>query len=220
MHILVCDDEAGIRAVIRDYIEDAGYTCDEASDGEEAIELCEENDYDLIIMDIMMPGTDGYTAVKEIKKNKNIPVIMLSARKEEYDKLQGFDLGVDDYVTKPFSPKELMARIKAVTKRNTKEDIISVGNISLNNISHEVKIDGELVEMTSTQFELLKLFLENQGVALSRDKIIECIWGYDYEAEDRTIDAHIKLLRSKLGKYRNSIKTVRKVGYKFKYEEE
>lgn len=220
MNILVCDDEELIRELIKEYIENEGYTCDLASDGNEAIELCEDNDYDLIIMDIMMPSMDGYTAVKEIKKFKNIPIIMLSARKEEFDKLQGFDLGIDDYVTKPFSPKELMARIKAVTKRNSKEDILSVGNIEINNLSHEVKIDGNVVDMTSTQFDLLSLFLNNQGVALSRDKIIESIWGYDYEAEDRTIDAHIKLLRSKLGRYRNSIKTIRKVGYKFTYEEE
>ena len=144
---------------------------------------------------------------------------MLSACKEEFDKLQGFDIGIDDYVTKPFSPKELIARIKAVTKRSREEDILLVGNIELDNLSYQVKIDGEIVEMTHTQFSLLKLFLSNPNIALSRDKIIESIWGYDYEAEDRTIDAHIKLLRSKLGKYKDSIKTIRKVGYKFIYEE-
>ncbi|HOB25871.1 MAG TPA: response regulator transcription factor [Bacilli bacterium] len=221
MHILVCDDEELIRDLIKEYAENEGFTCDEASDGAKAVLMCEEHDYDLIIMDIMMPGMDGFTAIKEIKAFKdNIPVIMLSARKEEYDKLQGFDLGIDDYVTKPFSPKELMARVKAVTKRNEISDNIIVGNIELDNVSHEVSIEGEVIEMTNTQFELLALFLSNQGVALSREAIIEKIWGYDYEAEDRTIDAHIKLLRSKLGKYRNSIKTVRKVGYKFTYEEE
>lgn len=219
MHILIVDDEELIRSVIKDYIEEEHFTCDEAENGEVAIELVENNNYDLIIMDIMMPHMDGYQALKEIKEIKNIPVIMLSARTEEIDKLQGFSLGIDDYVTKPFSPKELIARIKAVTKRNGGEDILTVGNITLNNASREVKIDGELVELTHTQFELLKLFLNNANIALSRDKIIESIWGYDYEADDRTIDAHIKLLRSKLGKYRKSIKTIRKVGYRFVYEE-
>lgn len=218
MHILIVDDEELIRSVIKDYILEEHFTCDEADNGESAISLVEKNDYDLIIMDIMMPEMDGYQAVREIKEIKNIPVIMLSARTEEIDKLQGFEMGIDDYVTKPFSPKELVARIKAVTKRNKEDDIISVGNIIVNNSSREVTIDGEQISLTHTQFELLKLFLSNINIALSRDRIIESIWGYDYEADDRTIDAHIKLLRSKLGKYRNSIKTIRKVGYKFIYE--
>ena len=221
MHILVVDDEELIRAVIKNYLDTEAYTYDEADNGEEAVKLVEDNNYDLIIMDIMMPKMDGYEAVKKIKAiNKNIPVIMLSARKEEEDKLQGFDYGIDDYVTKPFSPKELMARIKAVTKRTDKEGRIKVGNIELDNKSYQVFINGENIDVTHTQFELLSLFLTNQNIALSRDKIIESIWGYDYEADDRTIDAHIKLLRAKLGKYRNSIKTIRKVGYKFNYEEE
>lgn len=221
MHILVVDDEELIRAVIKNYLDTEAYTYDEADNGEEAVKLVENNNYDLIIMDIMMPKMDGYEAVKKIKAiNKNIPVIMLSARKEEEDKLQGFDYGIDDYVTKPFSPKELMARIKAVTKRTDKEGRIKVGNIELDNKSYQVFINGENIDVTHTQFELLSLFLTNQNIALSRDKIIESIWGYDYEADDRTIDAHIKLLRAKLGKYRNSIKTIRKVGYKFNYEEE
>lgn len=219
MHILIVDDEELIRDVIKDYAENELFTCDEAEDGEKAIDLVMNNNYDVIIMDIMMPHMDGYQAVKELKKIKDIPVIMLSARTDEIDKLQGFELGIDDYVTKPFSPKELMARIKAVTKRNKDEDILTVGNISLNNLSREVTVDGKIIEVTHTQFELLELFLSNKGIALTRDKIIESIWGYDYEADDRTIDAHIKLLRSKLGKYRNSIKTIRKVGYKFEYEE-
>lgn len=219
MHVLIVDDEELIRLLIREYAENEGYKVDEAENGEKAIEMVIANDYDLIIMDIMMPKMDGFAAIKEIKRIKEIPVIMLSARKEEYDKLQGFDIGIDDYVTKPFSPKELIARIKAVTKRNKESDILTVGNISINHLSYEVHIDGELVEMTHTQFSLLELFLSNIGIALTRDKIIESIWGYDYEADDRTIDAHIKLLRSKLGKYRDSIKTVRKVGYKFDYDE-
>lgn len=219
MRILVVDDEELIRDVIKDYSLNEGYEVDEASNGEEAIELVETNNYDVIIMDIMMPHMDGYQAIREIKKFKDIPVIMLSARVEEYDKLQGFELGIDDYVTKPFSPKELIARIKAVTKRNRDEDIIKIGNIELNNLSYTVKIDDRIVDMTHTQFELLKLFLTNPGIALSRDRIIESIWGYEYDADDRTIDAHIKLLRNKLGVYKNSIKTIRRVGYKFDYEE-
>lgn len=220
MRILVVDDEILIREVIKEYSLNEGYEVDEASNGEEALELIENNDYGVIIMDVMMPTMDGLTAIKELKEIKNIPVIILSARKEEYDKLQGFEIGVDDYVTKPFSPKELIARIKAVTKRNRGEDFIKVGNIEINNVSHEVKIDNEIIEMTHTQYELLKLFTTNPNVALSREMIIEHIFGYDYDADDRTIDAHIKLLRSRLGKYKNSIKTVRKVGYKFEYEEE
>lgn len=219
MHVLIVDDEELIRNVIKDYIVEEGFTCDEADNGSSAIDMAMEHNYDLIIMDIMMPHMDGYQAVKEIKEIKNIPVIMLSARTEEIDKLQGFSLGIDDYVTKPFSPKELIARIKAVVKRNQGDEVISVGNIVLNNASREATIDGNSIELTHTQFELLKLFLNNRSIALSRDKIIESIWGYDYEADDRTIDAHIKLLRSKLGRYRNSIKTIRKVGYKFVYEE-
>ncbi len=171
-------------------------------------------------MDIMMHHKNGFTAVKEIREISDAPVIMLSARTQEIDKLQGFELGIDDYVTKPFSPKELMARIKAVTKRNKSEDLLVAGNIVLNKLSYQVMIDNQVVEMTHTQFKLLQLFIENPNIALSRDRIIESIWGYDYEADDRTIDAHIKLLRSKLGKYRNSIKTIRKVGYKFEYVEE
>lgn len=219
MRVLIVDDEELIRSVIKDYLEAENIKCDEACDGRESINLCLEREYDLIIMDIMMPNMDGYQALKEIKNICDVPVIMLSARTDEIDKLQGFSLGVDDYVTKPFSPKELVARVKAVTKRNKEEDILSVGNIVLNNLSREVTIDGKKVEVTHTQFELLTLFLSNKNIALSRDSIIESIWGYDYEADDRTIDAHIKLLRSKLGPYRDSIKTVRKVGYKFEYEE-
>ena len=220
MRILVCDDEKLIRDLIKEYVENEGYKCDEASDGNMAIAMVEEKDYDLIVMDIMMPGMDGITAVREIKQIKDIPVLMLSARKEEEDKLQGFDSGIDDYVTKPFSPKELIARIKVILKRNGNDDIITCGNITIDNVSHDVKIDNIKVDMTSTQYDLLTLFVTNKDVALSREKIIEKVFGYDYEADDRTIDAHIKLLRSKLSKYKNCIKTIRNVGYKFVYEEE
>ena len=219
MKLLVVDDELLIRNVIKEYALNEGYTVDEAEDGNEAIEKVEENNYDLIIMDIMMPHKDGFSSAKEIKEIKNIPIIFLSARTEELDKLNGFSLGADDYVTKPFSPKELMARIKAVTKRNSKESIIKLDNIILNNNTREVTIDGKMVELTHTQFELLYLFLSNPNLVLTREDIINKIFGFDYEASDRTIDAHIKLLRNKLGKYKNYIKTIRKVGYKFEYKE-
>ena len=217
--LIVDDNKINIKIAAK-FIENYKFNIDSCLSGEECISFVKEKNYDIIFLDYMMPGMDGYSAVKEIKQIKDIPIIMLSARVEEIDKLQGFSLGIDDYVTKPFSPKELVARIKAVCKRNKDEDIVSVGNITLNKLSRDVTVDGKLVEVTHTQFELLVLFLTNKGIALSRDKIIESLWGYDYEADDRTIDAHIKLLRSKLGKYRNSIKTIRKVGYKFEYEEQ
>ena len=218
MKLLVVDDEELIRNIIKEYAKIENYEVDEASDGDEAVEKALENDYDVIIMDIMMPKRDGFSAIKEIKQEKDTSVIVLSARTMEEDKLNGFDLGIDDYVIKPFSPKELIARIKAVTKRQKEEDIIEVGTIKLSNLTREVTIDNEVITLTHTQFELLKLFLTNLNIALSREIIINKIWGYDYEADDRTIDAHIKLLRSKLKTYRDNIKTIRKVGYKFEYK--
>ena len=218
MKLLVVDDEELIRNVIKEYAKIENYDVDEASDGDEAVKKALENDYDVIIMDIMMPKRDGFSAIKEIKQEKDTSVIVLSARTMEEDKLNGFDLGIDDYVIKPFSPKELIARIKAVTKRKKEEDIIEVGTIKLSNLTREVTIDNEVITLTHTQFELLKLFLTNLNIALSREIIINKIWGYDYEADDRTIDAHIKLLRSKLKTYRDNIKTIRKVGYKFEYK--
>ena len=218
MKLLVVDDEELIRNVIKEYAKIENYEVDEASDGDEAVKKALENDYDVIIMDIMMPKRDGFSAIKEIKHEKDTSVIVLSARTMEEDKLNGFDLGIDDYVIKPFSPKELIARIKAVTKRQKEEDIIEVGTIKLSNLTREVTIDNEVITLTHTQFELLKLFLTNLNIALSREIIINKIWGYDYEADDRTIDAHIKLLRSKLKTYRDNIKTIRKVGYKFEYK--
>lgn len=221
MKVLIVDDEILIRNVIKEYLKIENIEFDEADNGTKAIELVNNNQYDCIIMDIMMPKLDGFSAIKEIRKTNNSKIIVLSARTEEFDKLTGFDLGIDDYVTKPFSPKELIARIKAVCKRNEKEiKIISLGGIELNELSRTVTIDKENVELTHTQFDLLSLFLKNQGIVFSRDMIIEKIWGYTYEAEDRTIDAHIKLLRNKLGKYKDYIKTVRGVGYKLEYEKE
>lgn len=219
MKILIVDDEYLIRNVIKEYCQIEGYQTDEASNGEEAVDKVYENSYDLIIMDVMMPKLDGIKASKEIKEINDIPIIMLSARTEEEDKLNGFDIGIDDYITKPFSPKELMARIKAVTKRNVKEDVVVLDGIKLNNTTRVVSIDNNEVELTHTQFELLYLFLTNVNIVLTREDIINKLFGYDYEANDRTIDAHIKLLRSKLGKYKENIKTVRKVGYKFEYKE-
>lgn len=219
MRILIVDDEILIRNVIKEYLKIENYQYDEASNGNEAIDLVKTNKYDCILMDIMMPKLDGYSAIKEIKKISDAKIIVLSARTEEFDKLSGFDLGIDDYVTKPFSPKELIARIKAVTKRNKLIDnAIIVGKIKLDEISRTVTIDNEEVELTHTQFDLLNLFLKNINMVFTREMIIDKIWGYTYEAEDRTIDAHIKLLRVKLGKYKDSIKTVRGVGYKFVYE--
>ena len=219
MKILVVDDEVLIRNVIREYAAIEGYKVDEAQNGEEAVEMVYDNDYDVIMMDIMMPILDGVKASREIKKIKNIPIIMLSARSSEEDKLLGFDIGIDDYITKPFSPKELMARVKAVTKRNNKEDIIKVDNIIMNNKTREVTINNQNIELTHTQYELLYLFLTNLNIVLSREDIINKLFGYEYEASDRTIDAHIKLLRSKLDNYKDNIKTIRKVGYKFEYKE-
>lgn len=220
MKVLIVDDEILIRNVIKEYLKIENFKYDEASDGQEAINLATTNNYDCIIMDIMMPNLDGYSAIKQIKEVSDAKIIVLSARTEEFDKLSGFDLGIDDYVTKPFSPKELIARIKAVCKRNKQENIISVGTIKLNELSRTVKIDGKPVDLTHTQFDLLTLFLKNQGIVFKREMIIDKIWGYDYMGEDRTIDAHIKLLRSKLGKYKDNIKTVHGVGYKFEYNEE
>ena len=219
MKILIVDDEELIRNVIKEYCKNEKYFVDEACNGLDALNKVKENDYDLIIMDIMMPIMDGYKSAKAIKEIKNIPIIMLSAKDEEIDKLNGFEIGIDDYVTKPFSPKELIARIKAITKRTKKEDIININNLILNYQTREVTIDGKNIDLTHTQFELLYLFLTNPNIVLSRETIILNIWGYDYEADDRTIDAHIKLLRSKIGTFRNNIKTIRKVGYKFEYQE-
>ena len=218
--ILIVDDEQKIREVIREYSEFNGYTVEEAADGMTAVGLCKLNDYDLIIMDIMMPKLDGFTACKEIKKFKDIPVIMLSARGEEYDKLFGFELGIDDYVVKPFSPKELMARINAVLMRKarstgTVSQTYNFGGLSVNTVSRTVFVDGEKAEMTPKEYDLLFYLVENRNIALSRDKLLQDIWGYDFYGDDRTIDTHIKNLRNALGPYRNNIVTIRGVGYKF-----
>lgn len=221
MKILVVDDEEMIREVIKEYSINEGFLVEEADNGRDAIFKVKNNDYDLIIMDIMMPHMDGYTSIKEIKKIKNIPVIVLSARGEEYDKLTGFDIGIDDYVTKPFSPKELMARIKAVSKRNSniKEDIFKYEDLQVDYKAREVKIDNKHINLTPKEYELLTYFIENKNIALSREQLLSKLWGYDFFGDDRTIDTHIKMLRNNLGKYRDMIVTVRTVGYKFEIKE-
>ena len=221
MNVLVVDDEKLIRDVIKEYLLLEKMNVVEAENGLEAIEKVKEGNFDIIIMDIMMPKMDGYTACREIKKIKDIPFIMLSARGEEYDKLIGFDLGIDDYVTKPFSPKELVARIKAVTKRkDTTEDIYEIKGIKLDNIAHDVYVDGKKIYLTPKEYDLLKYFIDNKNIALSRENLLSNIWGYDFYGDDRTIDTHVKTLRKHLGKYKNMIVTVRGMGYKFEYEEQ
>ena len=220
MKILVCDDEALIRNVIKEYLTLENYEVLEAKNGLEAIDIIQENDVDLVVMDIMMPKMDGYQAVREIKKIKDVPFIMLSARNEEFDKLIGFDIGIDDYVTKPFSPKELIARIKAVTKRTKGEEATyRYETLVLDDLAHEVTIDGEAVVLTPKEYDLLKYFMQNKNLALSRDTILSNIWGYDFYGDERTVDTHVKTLRNSLGKYRDVIKTVRGMGYKFDAKE-
>lgn len=216
MHILIVDDEELIRNVVKEYSQLENYDVLEAEDGIEAIEIVKNNDVDLIIMDIMMPKLDGFSAYKQIKKIKNIPIIMLSARSEEYDKLMGFDLGIDDYVTKPFSPKELMARVKAVLKRtNNISDYYTYKDLVIDYQGRTVKIDDEELKLTPKEYDLLVYFVKNQNIALSREQLLSNVWGYDFFGDDRTIDTHIKMLRNNLGKYRDLIVTVRAVGYKF-----
>ena len=222
--LLVVDDEDKIREVIKEYAEFSGYEVTEAADGMSAIGLCKLNDYDLIIMDVMMPKLDGFSSVKEIKKIKDIPVIMLSARGEEYDKLFGFELGIDDYVVKPFSPKELMARVNAVLQRksgseNNSAQVMKFDGLEVNFAARTITVDGERVNLTPKEYDLLFYMIQNKNIALSRDKLLSDIWGYDFFGDDRTIDTHIKNLRNNLGPYRNFIVTLRGVGYKFEYDD-
>lgn len=217
--ILVVDDEIKIREIIKEYAEFEGYEVAQAEDGMQAVEMVKNQDFDIIIMDVMMPKLDGYSAYKEIRKIKQIPVIMLSARGEEYDKLFGFEIGVDDYVVKPFSPKELMARIRAVLNRASAsqrtEDVIKYEGLEINFTAREVKIDGQKVSMTPKEYALLFYLVKNMNIALSREKLLEEVWGFDFYGDDRTVDTHIKMLRNSLGKYRNLIVTLRGMGYKF-----
>ena len=216
MNILIVDDEIGIRKVIREYLENEGLNVLEASNGDEAIKIVKKEEINLILMDIMMPVLDGYSACKEIFKIEKIPTIMLSARAEEFDKLLGFELGIDEYITKPFSPKELVARIKALLNRTYKvRNNFIYEDLEIDFIAHTVKIEGELIKLTPKEYELLVYFINNQNVALSREQLLSKIWGYDFFGDDRTVDTHIKMLRNNLGKYRDLITTVRSVGYKF-----
>ena len=212
MKVLIVDDEKLIRDVIKEYCFENKYDVLEAENGIEAIDKA--GNVDVIIMDIMMPKMDGYSACKEIKSFCDIPFIMLSARNQEYDKLIGFELGIDDYVTKPFSPKELLARVKAVLKRNQQSDNLKLAGIEIDDLAHVVYIDREKIELTPKEYDLLKYLIENKNIALSRENLLSSIWGYDFYGDDRTVDTHIKTLRSRLGKYRDLIKTVRGMGYK------
>ena len=239
--ILVVDDEADIVTLIERYAKREGYEVETASDGSEAIEACENKDYDAIIMDVMMQDIDGFTACKKIRAGKDIPVIMLSAKGTEFDKLFGFEVGVDDYVTKPFSPKELMARINVVIRRHgsrneekpnndgqkkqvgdnssenakDKDRFIESGGIKVDLLGYNVYVDGEKTELTSKEYAVLVYLMRNKGIVLSRDQILNEVWGYDYFGEDRTVDWQMKLLRSKLGRCRDQIHTIRGAGYKF-----
>lgn len=216
MKILIVDDEPLIREVIKEYCALENYEVIEAENGVEALEKIKTNDIDIIVLDIMMPKLDGFSTLKEIKQIKNIPVILLSARKEEFDKLMGFDLGSDDYMTKPFSPKELIARIKAILKRTNKEtDEYIYETLKIDFKGHTVYIDNEEIKLTPKEFELLSYFVKNENIALSREQLLSKIWGYDFYGDDRTIDTHIKMLRNNLKQYRDLIKTVRSMGYKF-----
>lgn len=222
--LLVVDDEINIRNVIKEYGTFNGFEVTEAADGLEAINLCKEQDFDILVMDIMMPKVDGYSACKEIKKFKDIPTILLSARSEEYDKLFGFELGIDDYVTKPFSPKELIARINAVIARRkvnsgehnkANNEVYKFNGMIIDVEGRNLTIDGEKVILTPKEYDLLFYLVKNRNVALSRDKLLSEVWGYDFYGDDRTIDTHIKNLRNNLGNYRDYIVTLRGVGYKF-----
>ena len=223
MKILVVDDEANIRNVIKEYAEFEGYEVEEAVDGMEAVSKCNDEDFDIVIMDVMMPRLDGFSAIKEIRKTKNIPVLMLSARGEEYDKLFGFEIGIDDYVVKPFSPKEVMARIAAITSRakklsdvkETAEEKYVYEGLEIDMLGRVVTVDGKKKELTPKEYDLLVYLVKNKNIALSREKILNEVWGYDFFGEDRTVDTHVKMLRNSIGKYRDKITTVRGMGYKF-----
>lgn len=220
MTILIVDDEVLIRNVIKEYLLNEGYKVLEVKDGFDALRVISDNKVDLIVLDIMMPKMDGFTCLSEIRKTKNIPVIMLSARKEEIDKLNSFDLGVDDYVTKPFSPKELVARVKAHLKRTTSNnENYTYKNLIVDYKGRKVTINGKEVNLTPKEYELLTYFIKNKGIALSREQLLNNVWDYDYYGDDRTVDTHIKMLRKSLGDYRNLIKTIREVGYKYETEE-
>lgn len=220
--ILIVDDESRMRKLLKDFLEREGYSVREASDGLEAIDIFyEDKDVALIILDVMMPHMDGWEVCREVRKNSNVPIMMLTARSEERDELLGFELGVDEYISKPFSPKILVARVNALLKRVagvSKDTNLSVGGIDVNKAAHIVKIDGQEIDLSVKEFEMLVYFMENQKLALTREKILNNVWNYDYFGDARTIDTHVKKLRSKMGEKGNYIKTVWGIGYKFEVE--
>jgi DNA-binding response OmpR family regulator len=221
-HILVVDDEQKIREGLREYAEFEGHLVVEAGDGMEAVSICKNEDFDLIIMDVMMPKLDGFSACKEIRKTKDIPVLMLSARGEEYDKLFGFEVGIDDYVVKPFSPKEVMARVNVIVSRNSSKhsvmsenEKIAFGGLEIDLTGRSVFVDKVKVDLTPKEMDLLFYLIKNKNIALSREKLLNDVWGYEFYGDDRTVDTHIKMLRSSIGNYKDYIVTMRGVGYKF-----
>jgi DNA-binding response OmpR family regulator len=219
--ILVVDDEAKIRELVKKYAVYEGHEVTEAGDGMEAVEICKTRDFDIIVLDIMMPELDGFSACREIRKTKNTPVVMLSARGEEYDRIHGFEIGIDDYVVKPFSPKELMLRIDAIVRRskaavkNEEKDVFAFDGLTVDFTARIVTVEGQRVEMSPKEYDLLFYLVKNQGRALTREKLITEVWGYDYYGDDRTLDTHIKLLRKNLGAYSRFVVTLRGVGYRF-----
>ncbi len=215
--LLVVDDEQKIREIISKYAQFEGYKVDEASDGMSAVEMARAREYDLIILDVMMPDLDGFSVCKELRKKSNTPVIMLSARGEEYDRIHGFEVGIDDYVVKPFSPKELMMRVAAVLKRTNSisNDVFEYEGLKVDFAGRIVYINGEKTDLTPKEYDLLFYLIKNKGIALTREKLISNVWGYDFFGDDRTLDTHIKLLRKNLGEYSGLIVTLRGVGYRF-----
>ena len=223
MKILVVDDESRMRKLVRDFLVKEGYVVLEAADGVEALDIFyAEKDIALLILDVMMPKMDGWQVCREIREHSKVPIIMLTARSDERDELQGFEMGVDEYISKPFSPKILVARVEAILRRTAgmeKNEVLSAGGITVDKSAHIVQIDGQTVELSYKEFELLAYFLENRGIAVSREKILNNVWNYDYFGDARTIDTHVKKLRSKLGEKGDCIKTIWGMGYKFEVEE-
>lgn len=222
--ILVADDEVRIRSIIKKYAEFEGHTVAEAGDGMEAVRLCRKNEYDIVIMDVMMPELDGFSAAREIRKTSSVPIVILSARGEEYDKINGFNIGIDDYIVKPFSPKELMLRIEAILKRTRRENTvrpenqvieIDGGGLRADLTARIVYIDGKRVDMSPKEYDLFFYLISNRNIALSREKLLSEVWGYDFYGDARTLDTHIKILRKSLGRYADRIATLRGVGYRF-----
>ena len=221
IQILVVDDESRMRKLVKDFLQREGYSVLEAGDGMEAMDIFYEQKIDLVILDVMMPRMDGWQTCREIRRDSTVPIIMLTARAEERDELQGFELGVDEYISKPFSPKILVARVGALLKRiygTDAEEKMEAGGIELDKAAHQVQVDGKSIDLSYKEFELLTYFLENQGIALSREKILNNVWNYDYFGDARTIDTHVKKLRNKLGDKGNYIKTIWGMGYKFEVE--